>query len=62
MKVKAKDNFNYYRLIALHGLTVEDFRALQEGKTVDLTKEVYSKNKHVLEVGKPPKKEVTNGN
>lgn len=50
MKVKATNDFNYYRLVTLDGLSVEDFRALQQGKTVDLTKEFYSNNKHILEV------------
>ena len=61
MKVKATEDFSYYRLAVLSGLSVEDFRALQEGKTVDLTKEFYENHKHILEVVKPPKKGVTNG-
>jgi hypothetical protein len=50
LKVKATNDFSYYRLMCLHGLSIEDFRALQRGETVDLTKELYDKNKHVLEV------------
>ena len=61
MKVKATDKFNYYRLIALRGLSVEDFRALQQGKTVDVNKEFYTENKHILEVVKTSK-EVKHGN
>jgi len=61
VKVKANDDFGYWRLMTLHGLTVEEFRSLQQGKTVDLTKEVYTKNKHVLEVITPPKKEDKDG-
>ena len=49
MRVKAKDNFSYYRLKVLNGLSVEDFRALQQGKTVDIDKEIYGKNKHIFE-------------
>jgi len=50
MRVKATNDFSYYRLMCLDGLSVEDFRALQEGKTIDMTKELYDKNKHLLEV------------
>ena len=55
MKVKATNDFSYYRLMCLDGLSVEDFRALQQGKTIDMTKELYDNNKHVLEVIKASK-------
>ena len=64
MKVKAKDNFGSYRLLCCKGLTIEQFRALQHGEIVDMSKEVYEENKKTLEVDKkepqkvePPKME-----
>lgn len=68
MKVKATDNFDYYRYIALkhYGLTVEQFRALQRGDIVDIDKKLYDENKSIFEVVKTSKKdlpkEVKHGN
>ena len=65
MKVKASNDFSYYRLNVLNrdngNLSVEDIRALQQGKSVEVTKEFYNSNKHILEVVEPPKKGVKNG-
>ena len=61
MKVKATNDFSYYRLQVLEGLTVEQFRALQQGDVVDIDKKVYENNKHIFEVKQPPKKEVKDG-
>ena len=55
MRVKATNDFSYYRLAVLDGLSVEDFRALQQGKTVEISKEFYGNNKHILEVIKTSK-------
>lgn len=52
MRVKATDKFSYYRLLVLEGLTVDDFRSLQRGEVVDITKELYESNKHIFEVVK----------
>lgn len=62
MKVKATDNFDYYRYAALekHRLTYEQFRALQQGRMIDIDKKIYDANKHILEVVKTPK-EVKHG-
>jgi len=58
LKVKATDNFSYYRLVTLDGLSVDDFRALQRGETVEITKELYNSNKYIFEVVKTSGKEV----
>jgi len=55
VKVKATNDFSDYRLITLDGLSVEDFRALQQGGTVDVSKELYESNKHIFEVIKASK-------
>ena len=55
MKVKATDKFKDHRLITLDGLSIEDFRALQQGKTVDVNKELYNNNKYIFEVVKASK-------
>ena len=55
MKVKATDKFNNHRLITLEGLSLEDFRALQQGKTVDVNKDLYESNKYIFEVVKASK-------
>ena len=61
MKVKATNDFNFYRLQCLEGITYEQFRELQQGKVVDVDKKVYENNKHIFEVVGPPKKEVKDG-
>jgi len=68
LKVKALDNFSYYRYIALKdsGLTIEQFRALQQGGAVDIDKKIYDANKNILEAVKTSRddslKEVKDGN
>ena len=44
MKVKASELFKDYRCLVL-GLDVKDFRALQDGKEVEITQEQYKKCK-----------------
>jgi hypothetical protein len=65
VKVKASNDFKDYRLNVLNrddgNLSIEDFRALQQGGTVEVTKEFYHSNKHILEVIEPPKKGVKDG-
>ncbi len=58
MKVKATNDFNYYRLkvLAAKGLSVEEFEALQQGKVVEVDDDFYEENKHILEKEKPHKK------
>jgi hypothetical protein len=67
LKVKASKDFEYYRLAVLKvpvkdkvnvyecELSVEDFRALQDGKTVDIDKKLYDMYKNVFEVVKTSK-------
>ena len=52
MKVKANKKFNGYRLITLEGLDKKDFRDLQQGKTVDIPKELYDKRKYLFTLEK----------
>jgi hypothetical protein len=76
MKVKATNDFQYYRCSVLRvpkkdgepfeyecELSVEDFRKLQQGGVVDIDKKLYDRYKNVFEVIEPPKKakEVNNG-
>ena len=49
MKVRANQNFKWYRNISLK-LEKKDFRALQAGKVVDIKKEDYEKYAHVYDV------------
>ena len=57
MKVKAKPRFSYYRLCTFEeGLSYDDFRALQRGESVDVSKEFFEGNQHILEVAPPEKK------
>ena len=51
MKVHANDSFKWYRNISLK-LDKKDFRALQAGKTVDITKEQYESYPHIYTVVK----------
>ena len=64
MKVKGTNEFSYYRLMCIDGLSYDNFRALQQGEVVDIDKKVYEANKNIFElVEKPPKKkEVKDGN
>jgi hypothetical protein len=67
LKVKASKDFEYYRLAVLKvpvkdkvnvyecELSVEDFRALQDGKAVDIDKKLYDMYKNVFEVVKTSK-------
>ena len=57
MKVKAKEDFKYYRCNVL-GLEKKDFRALQAGKIVDIDKELYNKYSYLYEIQKEAQKEV----
>ncbi len=60
MKVKASRDFENYRLFVFHGeMKKEDYRALQDGKTVDVSEKLIKKYPNIFE--KSPKKEVKNG-
>lgn len=48
MRVKAKEDFKYYRNASLK-LKKEDFRKLQAGKIVDITKDKYDEYPHLYE-------------
>ena len=54
---KAKEDFKYYRNAVLK-LPIKDFRDLQAGKVVDISKEKYEEYPHIYELNK----EVNNGN
>ena len=51
LKISKKDKVNEYEC----ELSIEDFRALQEGLTVDIDKKIYDKYKHCFEVAKVSK-------
>ena len=50
IKVKAKKDFGYRRFITLPpGLNKKDYRALQAGKTVEVTEGFYKLAKNIIE-------------
>ncbi|KPK95791.1 hypothetical protein AMJ80_03515 [bacterium SM23_31] len=56
-KVKAKEDFKYYRNASLK-LDKKDFRKLQEGKIVDIPKNKIDEYPHIYEIlDKVPDKE-----
>ena len=54
MKVKAKDKFKYYRNASLK-LDKKDFRKLQDGKAVDISKSKVDEYPFLYEVVSPDK-------
>ena len=50
IKVKALRDFGTYRLVCLpDGLSKKDYRALQNGETVEVSETFYKLAKHILE-------------
>ncbi len=65
MKVKASRDFQFYRLAVFGGdLKLDDYRALQAGKEIDVSESLIKKYPNIFEVNKEPpkKKEVKDGN
>ena len=60
MKVKAKDDFRYYRNQVL-GLDIKDFRNLKAGKIVDISKDKIDEYPYLYEIVKEVRQEVKNG-
>jgi len=60
MKVKASKDFQFYRLMVFGSeMKKEDYRALQAGKTVDVSESLLKKYPNIFD--KPPNKEVKEG-
>ena len=50
VRVIATEEFKWYKSRFYTGLSLSEYRALKEGKQVEIAKSIFKKNKHLKEV------------